>query len=122
LTEAIATAGDIATLVAALQGRQARRIELLAARQPPQHPGATNRRTLEQAVRTCLEDWRGLLARNVQDARQLLREVLEGPLKFTPETGAYRFEGQAAIGRLLGAAGVATFVASPTGFEPVSWP
>lgn len=117
LTEAIATAGDIPPLVAALQGRQARRTQLLAARQPSRHTSAPSRHTLEQAVRARLEDWRGLLTRNVQGARQLLREVLEGPLKFTPENGAYRFEGHAAMGRLLGTAGLATLMASPKGIE-----
>jgi hypothetical protein len=39
---------------------------------------------------------------------------------FTPEGKTYRFEGEAAIGRMLaGMVGVAPFVASPTGFEPV---
>ena len=73
-------------------------------------------RSLERVVRERLQDWRALLTRNVQDARSLLRQVLNGPLKFTPQAGAYAFEGEAAVGKLLGAAGVATFVASPTGF------
>jgi hypothetical protein len=51
------------------------------------------------------------------------REVLAGPLRFTPEGKTYRFEGEAAIGQMLaGMAGVAPFLASPTGFEPVFWP
>jgi len=42
-----------------------------------------------------------------------------GRLRFTPETRTYRFEGEAAIGRLFaGVADVAPFVASPT---PASW-
>jgi hypothetical protein len=42
-------------------------------------------------------------------------------MRFTPELKdrVYRFEGEAAIGRMLaGMAGVATFVASPTGQKP----
>jgi hypothetical protein len=49
----------------------------------------------------------------------LLRRTLAGPLKFTPAEQGYRFEGEAAIGRLLeGAIGVTPLMASPAGFEP----
>ncbi len=36
-----------------------------------------------------------------QRGRQLLREVLAGPLRFTPDARTYRFEGEAAMGRVL---------------------
>jgi hypothetical protein len=56
------------------------------------------------------------------ERRQLLREVLAGPLRFTPEGRTYRFEGEAAIGRLpAGVAGVATFVVRPEGLEPPAY-
>src|SRR5712692_2235069 len=43
-------------------------------------------------------------------------QVLAGPLRFTPQGRVYRFEGEAAVGRLLaGMTGVATFGTSPTG-------
>ncbi len=113
LTEAIVMGGELQPLVVALQARQARRAEVLAVRRPAQHPGAFNRRTLERGFRARLEDWRGLLTRNVQDGRSLLRQLLSGPLRFTPENGAYRFEGEASIGQLLGSASLATFLASP---------
>ena len=57
--------------------------------------GRINRRALEGAVRTRLEDWPALLTKRVDDGRQLLREVLVGPLRFTPEGRSYRFEGEA---------------------------
>ena len=67
-------------------------------------------------MRLYVAGWRALLTKRVEDGRQLLREVLAGPLRFTPEDAAYRFEGEAAIGRLLaGMAGLPPFVASPTG-------
>jgi hypothetical protein len=56
--------------------------------------------------------WRALLTARVADGRQLLREVLAGPLRFTPEGRTYRFEGEAAIGRLR--AGMA-------GLHPPCW-
>jgi hypothetical protein len=45
-----------------------------------------------------------VLTSNVQDGRELLRQVLNGPIRFTPVDGAYRFDGNAAIERLLGGA------------------
>jgi hypothetical protein len=46
--------------------------------------------------------------------------VLTGPLRFTPEKKTYRFEGEAAIGRMLaGMAGLPTVLASPTGLARV---
>lgn len=106
LTEAIAMGGELQTLVAAQHGREARRAEILAARRPWAQAVPLNRRTLERTTREKLDDWRALLTRNVQDARQLLWQVLVGPLVFTPKNGAYRFKGEAAIGMLLGTAGV----------------
>ena len=67
-----------------------------------------------------------LLMSGVEDGRQLFREILIGPIRFTPEKGEkliYRFEGEIAFGQLFaGIAGLARVMASPTGFEPVFWP
>ena len=119
LTEAIATGGEMLTLLSALRQRQARRDELQASRARLAQPRSFDRGAIERRVRESLADWRALLTRSTQDGRALLRGVLEGPIRFTPENGSYRFEGQAAIGRLLGSAGLPPCVASPTGFEPV---
>ena len=70
-------------------------------------------------LREYVSGWRALLTKRVEDGRQLLREVLAGPLRFTPEGKTYRFEGEAAIGRLVaGIVGLPTVVASPM---PASW-
>ena len=119
LSEAIAMGGELKPLMTALQARHVRQAELLALRRPLQHASPISRRGIEGTIRERLTDWRALLTRNVQDGRSLLRQLLTGPLKFTPENGGYRFEGEAAIGRILGDAGLATLMASPTGFEPV---
>lgn len=117
LTEAIATTGPIASLLSGIQARQARRDELIAAIAATKY--TVNHKDVERHVRARLADWRRLLTENVQDGRELLRQVLAGPFRFTPDNGRYRFEGEAAIGRLLnGVAGVSTYVASPPGFEP----
>jgi site-specific DNA recombinase len=102
LTEAIATGGQLTTLLAALKDRQARRDELEAARSQVVPHRPFDRAAVDARVRESLSDWRALLTRNTQDGRELLRRVLDGPIRFTPENGAYRFEGTAAIGRLLG--------------------
>ena len=79
-----------------------------------------NRKLVERDVRAKLSDGRGLFTRNRKDSRELRRQSLVGPVKFTPEKDRYRFEGKAAIGRvLMGVADLPTCVASLTGFEPV---
>ena len=48
----------------------------LARQEPP--PG------LERHIRTKLADWRGLLTRDVASGRNVIRQLLVGPLRFTP--------------------------------------
>jgi hypothetical protein len=87
-----------------------------------------DRKVVEAKVMEQVAKWRALLTEEVADGRQALREVLEGPLRFTPKqaedgTRYYEFEGEVATGRLIaGLVGVPPCVASPTGFEPVFWP
>jgi hypothetical protein len=80
-------------------------------------------RDLEQRLRAKLADWRGLLARNVDSGRDVLKALLVGPLRFTPIVDArhraYMFEGSISLQKLV--SGVIelpktlTGVASPTG-------
>jgi hypothetical protein len=76
-----------------------------------------DRSAIEGKVREHLNTWRALLStKRVQDGRQLLREVLAAPLRFTPDGRMYRFEGDAAFGGMLaGIAGVAPFVVAVRG-------
>ena len=125
LTEAIATGGPLTALLAALAARQTRRDTLTAAIATRDAVTAQqlNRPRIERDVRQHVTKWRALLSSHVADGRQLLREVLAGPIRFTPAGREYRFEGQAAVGRLLaGVTGLATLGTSPAGFEPVFWP
>jgi hypothetical protein len=64
-------------------------------------------------------DWQGLLTgQDTQDGRELLRQALDGPIRFTPDNRRYQFTGEVAMGGLLsGIVGVSTFVASPRGHE-----
>jgi hypothetical protein len=119
LTEAIAAGGELQSLIGALRARQARRDELIRASKPVPMPAATDRHSLERTIREKVADWRGLLTRNVQDGRALLKQLLTGPLRFTPEDSAYRFEGEASFGGLLGGVGLPpTSLAS---LMPASW-
>jgi hypothetical protein len=128
LADAIATGGQLDGLLRALQARQERHREVLRLMAGVEGNGhrQIDRRRVEAAARRKLGEWRALLGRNVQDGRQLLREVLRGPIRFWPvEPGArvFRFQGEVDYGVLLsGVAGVATKLVSPTGFEPVFWP
>jgi predicted secreted protein len=121
ITDAIAAGGPIEALLVGLKQRQTRCDELriaIAARE-----AATVRtfdpKTIEATVRAHAKRWRELLTSHVQDGRQLLREILVGPLRLTPEGRSYRFEGEAALGTLVaGKAGLPTVLASPM---PASW-
>jgi hypothetical protein len=59
---------------------------------------------METEVRDKLAAWRSLLTRQTQDGRALLREILEGPIRFMPDGKMYRFHGKAALGKLLAGA------------------
>jgi hypothetical protein len=123
LVDAVAVGGDMPAAVAAIKARQARQqaLQQALAEAATSRPHL-NRRTVEREVRARLTRWRTLLTTNVKDARQLLREVLAGPIRFTPATHymlQYKFEGEAALGQLLaGIVGLGPLMASPAGFEP----
>ena len=93
-------------LLRRLQARQARRQELerqLAERQAIVAPEPAA--GLERRLRAKLADWRGLLAQNVDAAREVLRVLLVDSLRFTPLVDgarrAYAFEGSIALDRLV---------------------
>ena len=61
--------------------------------------------------------WRTMLTGSVEDGRQLFREILVGPIRFTPEKGAklvYRFEGELAFERLFGGSRTCTLYGVPS--------
>jgi DNA invertase Pin-like site-specific DNA recombinase len=120
LTEAIATGGDMMSLLAALKARQARQADLQRAIATAGRGAglSLNRRAVERQVRERLTRWRALLTGDTAAGRELFRQVLTGPIRFTPNTAerCYRFEGEVALGRLFsGIANLAPFMASPAG-------
>jgi hypothetical protein len=105
LTEAVATAGELAPLLAALRDRdhEHRRLqegcdelEALARGGPVD----ADRVQADLAVR--VTDWRTMAARNVAQGRQVLRKLLRGRVVLTPcEDGTCELSGQADYGKLF---------------------
>lgn len=123
LAEAIGQGGPLQALVARLQERQAlaeglgRQLAAKALQAP-----TIDRRGLERRIRAKLQDWRGLLERNVAEGRAALRALLIGPIRFTPvreeRRRGYRFELTIALDRLLaGVIELPTKMASPRGID-----
>jgi hypothetical protein len=115
----------VALLVAQLQARQSEREQLLAsiAATEARQGVNINRRAVEQHVHAWVAEWRTLLTTRVAEGRQVQREVLRGPIRFTPDESGrqYRFEGPLDVGRLLsGAVEVAPYGTSPTGSD-LTW-
>ena len=108
LAHAIALGGDVPALVGRLQSveqtRQALTRQLQALGDGPLVP-RVDWRVIDRQARRLLADWRGLLTRHPSEARPVLRELLEAPIRFTPiledTRRGYRFEGAVAVGGLL---------------------
>jgi site-specific DNA recombinase len=127
LTTAIAAGGDLAALVQAVKDRQQQRDTMTREAAALEQAGRQIDWTkAERELRAKLDDWKGLLHRQVPQARQILKKLLRGPIQFTPvrEAGEryYTFKAPIALDRLIAGTIGATMVASPTGFEPVFWP
>ena len=124
LAQAIAQAGDLGTLLHELHAARAKRDALMTTIAALERSDLRqfDRGAIDQKVRAHLSQWQSLLStRHVQDGRQLLREVLTGPPRFTPERRSYRFEGEkkAGVGQLLaGMADVAPLLVAVRGIEP----
>jgi hypothetical protein len=118
LTAAVEQGAAVAPLVAQLQARHAERERLLGAIAATEARQATaiNRRAVQERVRAQVAQWRTLLTTSVADGRQVMREELRGPIRFTPNeaTREYRFEGPLDMERLIsGTVACAPSVASP---------
>lgn len=106
--EAIATAGRLDAILAAMKEREVRRAHLktelakLESRAKVASPDAAR---LDLTLRERLRDWQGLLQRQTAEARQILRRLLVGRLVFTPREDAngryYEFVGQGSISEVV---------------------
>ena len=104
LTAAIEPGGPLASLVAVLAERQAERDAVRAELGSAEtvHQIQVDRAAIEAKVQDAVANWRQLLTGSVPEGRQLLRDVLTAPLRFTPGPGrTYRFSGPVATGALI---------------------
>jgi hypothetical protein len=123
LAHAITVAGDLEPLLHELKNARTKRDELVATIAALERTDLRcDRAEIARKVKEHLDGWRALLTtKHVEDGRQLLREVLAGPLRFTPEGRSYRFEGEATFGAMRsGMADDATYLVAVRGFEPRS--
>jgi len=117
LTAAIEQGAAVGPIVTKLQERQAEREALLTAMGAAQATEqlAVDRQTIERKVLAQLDAWRTQLT---TDARQALREVLNGPVRLTPTGKKYRFEGNTTTGTFVaGLIGAFTLSGVPTGIR-----
>jgi hypothetical protein len=84
------------------------------------------RARIDRQGREVLTDWQGLLTRHTPQAREILRNVLDGRLIFTPapKERVYMFSGQPSLGRLLAGSipaygGLFNSDGGPNGIMPV---
>jgi hypothetical protein len=119
LTKAVENGAAIDSLIAQLRDRQQERERLIASIAAAKAIDQIymDRGAIEARVRAQVARWRALLTESVDDGRTLLREVLSGPVVFTPNGEGYHFRAGVATGELIAgviAAG-AQEVASPGG-------
>ncbi len=131
LTKAVATGGDLPSLVAAIKEREQRKTHIeseLRLLDELEKMSQVDMKEIEEDLWKKLSDWRGLLQRQNGVARQILRKLLLGRLIFEPhedDLGKYYvIRGQCSFGKLL--SGVvfkskrknAAKMVTPAGFEP----
>lgn len=117
LAEAVASGGEIQALTEALRSRERRLAEVRAhlehldgvAKTTPIPPGAS----LGKEVEKRLSEWGALLGRQPAMARQIVRRLIVGRIKMTPQPdGPFRWEAQATFTNVLqGVAGLPPAVA-----------
>jgi hypothetical protein len=120
LTSAVEQCGaTIPSIIALLAERQQERDALVAQIGSAEtlHQIHVDRAAIEGKVQKTVADWRGLLNGSVADGRQMLREVLEAPLRFTPDGKICRFTAPVATGQLIAAAVLPTKGFVPNGIR-----
>jgi hypothetical protein len=125
LVKAIAMAGgDLPALVQELQTREQERARIEAELQGlhvVEQAHMLDARKLGAELEGRLVDWRGLLHANVQQARQMIRKLMNGRLTLTPNEDRTEFaiSGTGLLEPLLEqVVGVPKALVTPAGFEP----
>jgi hypothetical protein len=117
LTAGVEEGRALAPLVRQLEVRQAEREELLVsiASAEAVTQREVDRRLIERKVLAQIATWREDLETN---GRQVLRDILDGPVHYIPRGDTYLFEGNLRTGDLIaGLVGFPPFVARPGGLK-----
>ena len=101
--------GDLMPLLKALREREEERERVeaeLSSLAGAADVAALDTRRMRRTLAASLNDWRGILERQADHAREALRVLLEGRIAFTPDAsaGRYSFEGRVVVGRLISGA------------------
>jgi site-specific DNA recombinase len=121
ITSAIATGGQMNALLDGLKTRESEREQLrrrLAQGEISERRMAATPTRLREQLAERFAEWASVLQRHPAQARQVLKKLLVGPLKFTPQKGFYTFEGEVSFAKMLTDMNFPILVASPPGFEP----
>lgn len=103
-TQAIAAGGAVETIVAAMKEREAKRatLQTQVAMLDGTQADRFDAKQAEQELRSHLSDWTGLATRLPAQSRQILRKLLVNRIRLSRDPdGRCRFEGEAAIGRVI---------------------
>jgi site-specific DNA recombinase len=125
LAAAVASGGDLPTLVTAIQAREQRCSYLRATLAALDRQTGVRRNASDVAhalgvMREALTDWQGMLQQEPQEARRALLALVTGRLLFSPSKGFYTFAGSGTITPVIAGAvrASAKGVVAPGGFEP----
>jgi hypothetical protein len=118
LTAAVASGGDLPTLVAALEMQERQRTELRARLETAPKP-ELNSAAVRAQLESYLVNWQRLLRGHVYQAQQILRRLVVGRITMTPQKvggfgkSYYSFAARGTMRPLLG--GTIRLLASPSG-------
>jgi site-specific DNA recombinase len=101
LTAAIASGGDVPSLVEAIRMREARRKALQDAQANRPRLNCTSDDELVADLRGRLDEWRALLEGSVAEARQMLRLLIQDRLTVRPVERGYEFSGVGTVEPIL---------------------
>jgi|GEM_PF-849463 hypothetical protein len=126
LTTAVVNGGNVPTLVTAIKERERQKNEAHAAMTRLDSMGQVTQldaRRLEEELRDRVTEWQGILSRHVTQARQILKKLLAGRIRFDPnqdgEQRIYKFSGKATIVKVLAGTVCSNALASPPGGDQI---
>jgi hypothetical protein len=127
LAIAIATGGQLETLLEVLRARESQRATLEGERHAVLSGNglqAKDANRVRDELLTIANDWRHVLANDPTNARPIVSSLLKGRVTYIPKLARNRWiaRGEGTLCGLFEKALIALGGTSPTGFEPVFWP